>query len=119
MRIAVKETQLGLRNSTTRLPFRYGVACLTRCPQALLRVTVEVDGKISSGFAGDCLPPSWFDKSPEKDFETQVGDMLAVIAIAEATFAELVLVTAQQIAAKLIHGDLQDQARRLGAGLCG
>ena len=88
MRIAVKETHLGLRNSTTRLPFRYGAACLTRCPQALLCATVEVAGKISSGFAGDCLPPSWFDKSPDKDYETQVADMLAVIALAEETFGE-------------------------------
>ncbi|HJN13579.1 MAG TPA: enolase C-terminal domain-like protein [Pirellulaceae bacterium] len=88
MRIAVKETQLGLRNSTTRLPFRYGAACLTRCPQAVMCATVEVDGKISPGYAGDCLPPSWFDKSPDKDFETQVDDMLAVIALAEKTFAD-------------------------------
>ena len=88
MRVAVKETQLGLRNSTTRLPFRYGAACLTRCPQTLLRATVEIAGKITPGYAGDCLPPSWFDKSPDKDFETQVDDMLAVIALAEKTFAE-------------------------------
>jgi hypothetical protein len=88
MRIAVKETRLGLRNSTTRLPFRYGAACLTSCPQAVLSATVEVDGKISVGFAGDCLPPSWFDKSPEKDFAAQVDDMLTVIRLAEQAFAE-------------------------------
>lgn len=88
MRVALKETRLGLRNSTTRLPFRYGAACLTRCPQAVLRATVDVAGKVVSGYAGDCLPPSWFDKSPGKDFETQVHEMLAVVALAEKTFAE-------------------------------
>ena len=45
MRLALKETRLGLRNSTTRIPFRYGSACLTRCPQAVLRAEIEVGGR--------------------------------------------------------------------------
>lgn len=88
MRLSLKETRLGLRNSTTRIPFRYGSACLTRCPQAVLRVVVEVNGKRQFGFSGDCLPPSWFDKSPNKDFAQQIDDMLAIIALAEKTFVE-------------------------------
>ncbi len=86
MRVAIKETRLGLRNSTTRLPFRYGAACLTRCPQAVVRTKIEVDGRLVAGYAGDCLPPSWFDKSPHKDFAQQVDDMLTVIAWAEDAF---------------------------------
>ena len=90
MKISLKESQLGLRNSTTRLPFRYGKACLTRCPQAIFRVVIEVDGQQQAGYSGDCLPPSWFDKSPGKDFATQIDDMLWVIAEADATYrAEL------------------------------
>lgn len=88
MKISLKETQLGLRNSTTRLPFRYGKACLTRCPQAVLRAVIEVDGKLQAGYSGDCLPPSWFDKSPDKDFAQQIDDMLAVIAMAERVYAQ-------------------------------
>ncbi len=88
MRIALKESQLGLRNSTTRIPFRYGTAVLTRCPQATLRVVVECDGRDRAGFSGDCLPPSWFDKSPDKDFAQQIADMLRVIALAQRIFAE-------------------------------
>ena len=45
MRFMLKETRLGLRNSTTRIPFRYGAACLTRCPQAVLNATIDIDGK--------------------------------------------------------------------------
>ena len=41
MRISLKETRLGLRNSTTRIPFRYGAACLTKCPQAVLKVVID------------------------------------------------------------------------------
>lgn len=79
MRVALKESQLGLRNSTTRIPFRYGAAVLTRCPQATLRVVIECGGTRREGFSGDCLPPGWFDKSPGKDFAHQIADMLQVI----------------------------------------
>lgn len=88
MRIALKHTRLGLRNSTTRIAFRYGKACLTSCPQAVLGVTIEADGRRHAGYSGDCLPPGWFDKSPAKDFAEQIDDMLAVIALAEKTFRE-------------------------------
>jgi hypothetical protein len=87
MRVALKESQLGLRNSTTRIPFRYGSAVLSRCPQATCRVVVECDGQVQQGFSGDCLPPSWFDKSPDKDFARQIADMFRVIALARTTYA--------------------------------
>jgi hypothetical protein len=88
MRLALKDSLVGLRNSTTRIPFRYGVASLTRCPQAIVRVVIECGGQVRQGFSGDCLPPSWFDKSPGKDFAQQVDDMLRVIALAQTVFAE-------------------------------
>ena len=88
MRIALKETQLGLRNSFTRIPFRYGSACLTSCPQAILRILIEFDGKQHRGYSGDCLPPGWFDKSPEKDYQQQIKEMLAAISLAEQTFLD-------------------------------
>lgn len=87
MHISLEETQLGLRNSTTRVPFRYGTACLSRCPQATLRTTIVCGGRRQAGFAGDCLPPSWFDKSPEKDFAVQISDMLRVIALSQRVYA--------------------------------
>ncbi len=88
MRLALKETRLGLRNSTTRIPFRYGAASLTRCPQAILRVVVESGGRRQAGFSGDCLPPSWFDKSPGKDFARQIDEMLRAIAVAQEVYGQ-------------------------------
>lgn len=88
MLLTLRKTRLGLRNSTTRLPFRYGKACLTSCPQAVLEVVVETDGKRQSGFSGDCLPPGWFDKSPGKDFAAQIDDMLAIIKVAQSVYLE-------------------------------
>lgn len=88
MRLSIKESQVGLRNSTTRIPFRYGKACLTRCPQTVVRVVIETEGKRQLGYSGDCLPPSWFDKSPAKDFERQIEDMLAVIRSAQSIYGD-------------------------------
>ena len=88
MRFSLKETRLGLRNSTTRIPFRYGSACLTRCPQAVLEATIEVDGRLHHGYSGDCLTQSWFDKTPGKSFAQQIDDMLAAIALGEELFGE-------------------------------
>lgn len=34
------------------------------------------------------MPPSWFDKSPEKDFAAQIADMLRVIAFAQQVYGE-------------------------------
>ena len=89
MKISLKATRLGLRNSTTRIPFRYGNACLTRCPQAVLAATVEVAGKRQVGYSGECLPPSWFDKSADKDFAQQIDDMLAAIDLATLSFRDV------------------------------
>ena len=88
MRIALKQTRLGLRNSFTRLPFRYGKACMTSCPQAILQVTIEADGKQQKGYSGDCLPPGWFDKSPNKNYQQQIEEMLAITALAEKVFLD-------------------------------
>jgi len=79
MDVSLKASRLGIRNSTTRIPFRYGSACMTKCPQALLEVTVETSEGISRGWAADCLPPLWFDKTPGKTFRQQVDEMLGVI----------------------------------------
>jgi len=108
MHIALKETRLGLRNSTTRLAFRYGTACLTRCPQAVLRATIEGNGQVVAGYAADCLPPGWFDKSPEKDYPRQIDAMLAVIAAARQIFHEefarpVPFFTAWQVAHDRVH----------------
>lgn len=86
MQFTLQESRLGLLNSVTRIPFRYGSACLTRCPQAVLRVDIETPDGLQAGYSADCLPPSWFDKSPGKNYQTQIDDMLAAIAIGEEAF---------------------------------
>jgi hypothetical protein len=115
MQLALKESQLGLRNSTTRIPFRYGVASLTRCPQATVRVTIECGGRTREGFSADCLPPSWFDKSPGKTFATQIDDMLRVIAASQRVYADAFLGEAAFFPTWLsCHDELQRRCREWG-----
>ncbi len=88
---ALRETRLGFRNSTTRLPFLYGKAVLTKCPQATLRVVVDVNGREQHGYSGDCLPPAWFDKSGTRDYRGQIEDMLHVIGLARQAALDIAL----------------------------
>jgi len=89
MRFVLSESQLRIRNSTTRIPFRYGKACLIKCPQALLRVKIDTQQGSFLGHAGDCLPPGWFDKRPGRSYAQQIQDMLSCINQCQEVFASL------------------------------
>ncbi len=88
MDFILRQTRLGLLNSATRLPFRYGIACLSRCPQAILEATIEIGGRLHTGYSGDGLPPSWFDKTRSRSYRQQIEDMLASVARAERMFMQ-------------------------------
>jgi hypothetical protein len=88
MQLTIHDTRLGLRDSQTRIPFRYGAACMTGCPQAVLQITARVSGDNVPGFSGDCLPPLWFDKTPGKSFEQQIEEMLWAIQRSCEVFRE-------------------------------
>jgi hypothetical protein len=88
MKFTLKDTRLGLRDSHTRIAFRYGNTCLTECPQAVFEATIETDAGTTRGYSGDCLPPGWFDKTPGRSFDDEIADMLASIDSATSVFGE-------------------------------
>ncbi len=71
--IRLRSVELYERPVTLRLPFRFGAATVTRCPQAYVRVEAEVDGRSVAGATAELMVPKWFDKSPalthEQNFE--------------------------------------------------
>ncbi len=74
----------------TRMPFRYGSACLTAAPILHVRVHIEGgSGKKAVGLAADCLPPLWFDKDPNKDFRRNVEDQLTAFQNAKEIYLVL------------------------------
>src|SRR5262245_42235227 len=85
MKIKIAESDLHQIQLQTRLPFRYGIATMTRVPQIFVRLRVEVDGKSSSGISADLLPPKWFTKDPAKGLEEEIQEMQRVIKNALAT----------------------------------
>jgi len=88
-KLRIVECDAALQEISSRMPFRYGTASLTRAP--LLHVRVKVagkDGKEAFGFAGDCLPPFWFDRDPAKSYARQIEDQLNGFRAARHAYLE-------------------------------
>lgn len=80
MHLRVQEGDIHLINLKTRMPFKYGIATMTRMPMAFVRIALDVDGRTVFGVAADLLPPKWFTKNADSDVDEEVHEMLAVIA---------------------------------------
>lgn len=71
--LRLREIALFERPVTLRLPFRFGAATVTQCPQAFVQLRAEVNGRSVWGASAELMVPKWFDKSPalthEQNFE--------------------------------------------------
>jgi len=70
----IEEVSFHERDVHLRLPFRFGVATLTSCPQVHVLVKVKFsDGSVFVGCSAEMMVPKWFDKntalSNEDNFE--------------------------------------------------
>ncbi len=63
--LRIHDVQLFQRPVTLRLPFRFGAATVTQCPQAFVQVHAEANGRTVVGATAELMVPKWFDKSPE------------------------------------------------------
>jgi hypothetical protein len=79
MAIRILHGDIHLIDLATRLPFKYGIATMTRAPQAFVRLLVEVHGRQATGISADILPPKWFTKIPDKPLDREIDEMLDVI----------------------------------------
>ncbi|RSZ39772.1 MULTISPECIES: enolase C-terminal domain-like protein [unclassified Variovorax] len=74
IRFHVEEIRFAERNVALRLPFRFGAATVTACPQVYVRARIRfADGRTAEGCAAEMMIPKWFDKNPaltnEQNFE--------------------------------------------------
>lgn len=80
-RIVIDAVETFERDTTLRLPFRFGVVTLREAPQAFVRVRVALpNGRRASGVAAELMVPKWFDKRPalsEADTVDQLRRSLA------------------------------------------
>lgn len=82
--------EIRLRNTRTRMPFRYGPTVLTACPIAHLWVTVEgPGGKRVEGLAGDALAPGWYDKRPNRTYRHDIAELSAALGEAQRVLLDL------------------------------
>ena len=56
MRVKILNCELRLINLETRMPFKYGIATMTRVPHAFIRVRIDSDGQSFAGISADLLP---------------------------------------------------------------
>ena len=83
------ELEAFIHDVDTRMPFRYGIACMTAAPALHLRLTIEdSSGRTARGVAADGLPPRWFDKDPEKSLRQNVEDQVSAMTIARDIYLE-------------------------------
>jgi L-alanine-DL-glutamate epimerase-like enolase superfamily enzyme len=73
-RFHVEEIRFAERNVALRLPFRFGAATVTACPQVFVKARIRLaDGRTAEGCAAEMMIPKWFDKNPaltnEQNFE--------------------------------------------------
>ena len=80
--ISLKAAELFRFEHRARIPFRYGIATMTECPHAIVRLTFDIDGMSQVGLAADHLPPKWFTKDPNRALEEEVDEMVRVLRAA-------------------------------------
>ncbi|MEO8739422.1 MAG: enolase C-terminal domain-like protein [Casimicrobiaceae bacterium] len=75
------------RNVRLRLPFRFGAATLTACPQAFVRVRIAfADGRSALGASAELLVPKWFDKAPNRSNADNIVDLRRALAFATEAY---------------------------------
>ncbi len=90
--LTIIETAAHVLPVQTRLPFRYGIAEMTRAPHVLVRVRIATPAGTADGWASEHLPPKWFIKDAELSFaaevETLAGAILSALGLAEGADAK-------------------------------
>jgi len=84
--VRVLAVDIGVRAMALRLPFKFGAATLTRCPQVFVRATVDGGAHgTAQGWAAELMVPRWFDKRPGLSQADNVRHLqLALEAAAQA-----------------------------------
>jgi hypothetical protein len=76
------------RPVTLRLPFRFGAATVTQCPQAFVRVELEVGGRTFTGASAELMVPKWFDKSPQFTHAQNFEQLREALRTARAAYLD-------------------------------
>jgi hypothetical protein len=85
--LRIREVRLFQRHVTLRLPFRFGAATVTQCPQAFVHVRAEAGGRTFEGASAELMVPKWFDKSPALTHEQNFEQLREALRLAREAYA--------------------------------
>lgn len=103
--VRVRSVELYERPVTLRLPFRFGAATVTQCPQAFVRALVQVNGHEVHGATAELMVPKWFDKSPSLTHEQNFEQLREALRAAAKSYVD-----ADEALSPYLLSDLQGQA---------
>ncbi|MEO8022723.1 hypothetical protein [Polaromonas sp.] len=86
--VVIRSISLFERPVTLRLPFRFGAATVTRCPQAFVRVELDISGRTLEGGSAELMVPKWFDKSAELTHEQNFEQLREALRTARDAYAD-------------------------------
>jgi len=84
--LRLRSVELYERPVALRLPFRFGAATVTRCPQAFVRLEAEVGGRRVVGATAELMVPKWFDKNPALTHEQNFEQLREALRTARAAY---------------------------------
>src|SRR5690606_17260500 len=86
-RFVVDELRYSERDVTLRLPFRFGMATVTVCPQVYVRARIRFsDGSVAEGCAAEMMIPKWFDKNPGLSNDDNFQQLRTALLIARDAY---------------------------------
>lgn len=86
-RFTVEAIRFFEREVLLRLPFRFGAATVTACPQVYVHARIRLeDGSIGEGCAAEMMIPKWFDKNPKLSNEDNFNQLRRALQQARAAY---------------------------------
>jgi hypothetical protein len=82
----VRDIALFERPTVLRMPFRFGAATVTACPQAFVRVQLDIGGKIVQGASAELMVPKWFDKAPLLSHDDNFNQLRQALLLTRAAY---------------------------------
>lgn len=87
LRFRIDGIRFSERDVVLRLPFRFGAATVTSCPQVYVRARIRfADGSTSEGCAAEMMIPKWFDKNPALSNEDNFQQLRDALTSARAAY---------------------------------
>lgn len=86
-RFQIEEIRFAERDVALRLPFRFGAATVTACPQVYVHARIRFsDGRTAEGCAAEMMVPKWFDKNPALSHTDNFDQLRAALGNARAAY---------------------------------